>query len=223
MSEDSQELIECPRSLDLWERGEATAVHRAPGEEIAANRGVCAKCAAELKRRHWSVRTGRPENPGDMHTTEHRVWAHKEHVAFGESGEHTPSIDFDFEAVYALDEQAKTSPAAARETALVLFTRLLLWVWGRPGRKSDRDMRGALTRLAAFTCGLRPDLLGNATLTEIGQELGCSKQLLSQSSLRCAEVFGTRFARNRPDAARANMRRAMLNSHRRRKGSTPPD
>lgn len=216
MLEDSQELIECPRSHDLWESGEGPVVHRATRAELAAHHGICAACAAQLQRRHWDARAGRQEKPADLNEPIRAV--DKLHpTAWSDLGDPVPSVGFDFEQIYALDEEAKAAPDEAREIALGLFTRLMLWVWGKPGRKSDREIHAALLRFASFTAGLRPDLLGNATLKEIGQSLGASKQLLSQSSLRCATLFGMRFARNRPDAARDNMSRAMLNSHRRRK------
>lgn len=213
-TEDPAELIECPRSRDLWEPGSGAVVHRAPRSEIASNQGICAACASEIQRHHSLLRAGRREAPADMNEPI-RSLEKLEPTAWGGLAEPILSVDFDFETIYALDEEAKEADEEARLVAFELFNGLLGWVWGRPSKSppSKYQLRYALTRLAAFTAGLRPDLVGGATYLQLGSAIGITKQALSKSSLKCAHAFGMRFARSRPDSARANMSRARKDSY----------
>jgi hypothetical protein len=131
-----------------------------------------------------------------------------EHVAFdSDNHEHATAIgttDFDFEQVFAdLDEPLKAIRKArpsARQEAAELFRQLATWCF-----QGGKPLRVATMKFAVIIGGLRADLLGSRTMTEVAIELGCTKQNLAHQSVKFEDAFGIKFSRCRSKEAREHM------------------
>lgn len=216
-------LVLCPGSHEAFSTVllDQENLHRVPQSELDAHRGLCAKCFARIQKGHAHIRRGETEMPVDFESLKRQ--AHNpevDHLGYDGPGMVVQVLDFDYQGVDELLGFLDSSSADARVEAAVVLSRISEWTWQHRG-----NVRSALVRFSTLMCGLRPDLLNDMTLKELGLALGITKQGASKAMLHAAHEFGIRFARARQDSARENMRRAQLGhkaTNVKRANHTPP-
>jgi hypothetical protein len=117
--------------------------------------------------------------------------------------------EFDFEQVFKdLDEAAELiseTPPTVRELAGELFRQVAAFCF-----RGDKPLRIATAKFAVIIAGLRPEVLGDRSLAEIGAELHLTKQSMSNHSRKFSDAFKVRFQRSRSFESREHMRAARL-------------
>jgi hypothetical protein len=194
-------LVVCPLSLDRAHLLTDFKLHHCHPDELAANGGVCATCRAKAAKTNGRFKT-HDEQP--VESASHDPAPEHNHVAFDDSGESIQSVDFPFEQLDqdAEDFFANASPDVRRDAAIAVGL-MLEWIWSGGWRSAQR-------KFAAFTAGLRPDLIDNATYAEIGKRLGCTKAAISKAAVRCQEQFNIKFTRSRSEESRGRMAAAQI-------------
>jgi hypothetical protein len=104
---------------------------------------------------------------------------------------HPPEATTDF--VYP-DEQPETFEV--RECQADALRKFLHVVWGGKQIRHDGP-ETSIIRLAAITAVIAPDILGNKTLEQISQRLGCKRQNLSKTAKKITESLGLHFRRQK--------------------------
>lgn len=115
-------------------------------------------------------------------------------------------------------------PESAWRDAAEAFSRILRWAKLEPrSGKTKFYVKGVTltARIAIAAWAIRPDLWG-ISLTELAKQIGVSKQCASKTLRVFRSHMDFETIAGRTLAARENMRRAMLESHRRRKEKPPP-
>ena len=117
-----------------------------------------------------------------------------------EDGDHGEDIDF---------ASIKNVP---RDALLVLLRFLIPATSSSPRKR----WRGAQLRLAVLSHFLNVDGLGEKSFKELGEELGCTKALLSLYSLRMIDALGVEKSRHgKSRLAREAYRQSATEAHRR--------
>ena len=143
-----------------------------------------------------------------------------EHVGFAEEhGELVGTCEFPHDEVLDRLDGTASPDATPEHEAMQLagdgLRELLHWVW-RKGTARASPIT-AFRRFMVLSATLRPELLDDMTLSQLGQEAGCTKANLSKAALKFTTQFGLEFRRQRTPTSRAHMRTAMLASHEKRK------
>jgi hypothetical protein len=194
----SENMVICPVSSDReWAASERYERHYATPQELQENGGVCRRCREKFRKHNGGFISGRIETPAAM--THHVAQSDGEHAGFEALGPEQ-IIDFPFVALDGIEHDPI-------RTAADVFATVMTWVWGAG------SIRSAMTRLAALTAALRPDLLGNKSYQQIGAELGVSKQSVARFGVAFCDEFGIQCARGRLPEARNHMRTAQLKSY----------
>ncbi len=191
----------CGRSMENAGLLTKFEVHFAPEAEQAQNHGMCAQCAAKIRKHHRRVQDGRDEQPAFIEKR-HEMSVETDHVGREDNGEALHAVDFDYDALDADTAEffASASPDVRRETAMALGL-ILAWIW-------HTGFESAQRKFAAMSAGLRPDLLDDASYEEIGSKLGCVKATIAKSARNFQQKFNFRFTRSRQDESRARMAEA---------------
>jgi len=116
----------------------------------------------------------------------------------GNSSHLEPTVNFDYDAIDRGNPlAAELSEASCRDKAEVgaeLLSGVLIWIW-----RSDlklKNPRSAFRRFVVISALMRPGLLGSKSYSEIGKQLGCTKQALSAIAKEFERDFGLRFRRS---------------------------
>lgn len=122
--------------------------------------------------------------------------------------------DHDFDANLAPEDDGQTFDAAGlksipRQALLIL----LRFIFPPPG--GPRPLRVAQLRLVALAHLAGLESVGDRTLTDLAQELGCTKSLLSLYSVRLTDQLGQPQVRGgKSRSARETYRQRALATHR---------
>jgi hypothetical protein len=195
--------VACPRSLDNANLLTDFKLHFATPEEIAANGGVCKKCRKEIQKHGKAILAGKIEKPGAMvppppqMPDDHAAW---QRVSGENWAELTQTTDFDYDAVDEALRFVEAAPADARAQAGEVIRQVFAYCFGRG------NLTAAAAKFAVIGAGLRPDVLDDATQTDLANRLGLTKAALSKASVKFQSAFGVKFSRSRSLSARAKMR-----------------
>ena len=198
----------CPHSAFHADLTTDYVLHYATERELAANGGVCAACARTMRKAHGrAISTGTdPELPG---RPSRRISnSEEDHAGLDRDGAVIQTVDFDYEAVDAALGLVKSASPTARAEAGELVRELISYCFA--GKRGRTSLRTAAGRFAVIAGGLRPDLLEDATMTELAAELGLSKAALSKMAVNFSDEYQVKFSRSRSAEARASMRAARL-------------
>jgi len=195
--------FQCPHPV--YENGERKD-HFATRAELDSHGGVCLACFDRIRRKHTAVQHGEPETPADMNA----AWCDHESVQ---------TEDFDFDLL-AVDQATRDIFADAsrdsRHDAGTLLGIILAWCFGR-----GLSMQKAFRKFVVMTAGLRPDLIGDKSLKEIGSELSITRACMSKHGVNFQRAFHLKFSRGRSEEARRNMSAARLKNPVSRKAKGP--
>jgi len=194
--------VACPRSLDNANLLTDFKLHFATPEEIAANGGVCKKCRKEIQKHGKAILAGKVETPGAMvpppaqMPDDHAAW---QRVSGENYAELTQTTDFDYDAVDEALRFVEAAPADARAQAGEVIRQVFAYCFGRG------NLTAAAAKFAVIGAGLRPDVLDDATQTDLANRLGLTKAALSKASVKFQDAFGVKFSRSRSADGRAKM------------------
>lgn len=202
---DADELIDCPRSLSLA-ASIGFNVHQGTRREIEENSGICNKCKRALRHQHLAWKAGMVETPADFAAGHRHVTLEADHAGVVGDELH-PAVEFDFASIDADELRTALDNCSAEGIAMAadFLGALLVWLWAGHG-----TIKTTSVKLAVFTSALRPDLLGDRTYKQLGQELGVTRANLSKHASRLSDALQFKFTRARSDKARLNMRLARL-------------
>jgi hypothetical protein len=111
----------------------------------------------------------------------------------------TQTTDFDYDAVDEALRFVEAAPADARAQAGEVIRQVFAYCFGRG------NLTAAAAKFAVIGAGLRPDVLDDATQTDLAQRLGLTKAALSKASVKFQDAFGVKFSRSRSADGRAKM------------------
>lgn len=124
----------------------------------------------------------------------------------------TESVGFPFEEVFErLDGPAPKQREPLSAEAAAALGEVFRWAC------EATTLQAVALRFLVLTAGVRPDLLGNRTLKEIGEAFNVTKQNVSHTLTLAQSHFGIVFARSQSIAARRHQADVMRLSHLRRK------
>jgi hypothetical protein len=209
--------IVCPRSLANADLLSEYKLHYATLNELKANGGICAKCAAKIRRVNAAMLAGR-EIREDSHNGHYPAPVPDFHAGWEDDDEHklVPTIEFNFDDVDAALGIIHAAPRDARTQAAELFRQLLIWCFaGNP------LLRTALVKFTTIAAGLRPEILDDRTMTELAMEIGVTKQAMSKQATNFSDAFGIKFGRGRSKESRARMADARRGGPPRNFGTHP--
>lgn len=193
----------CGRSLENANLLSGFELHHAPAAELAANGGICAKCATKIRKANAGVLAGKIELPVDLNEHNRESEFEPDLVGFSEDGHRVGVVEFDFAA---LDGVLESAPEEARQMAGEAIRENLPYCFG------NGNLTAAAAKFAVIGAGLRPDApgLNDATQTDLAKRLGLSKAALSKASVKFQDTFGVKFGRSRSLSARSKMRARRL-------------
>lgn len=209
---DPAEMIQCPHSAALQDPLASGFIpHFATRLELAENKNVCAKCAANFRRHHQAVQHGREETPAEFHPEHHITFENTNAGFIDQTREIHHVEDFDYNAVEELTSEINTEPIDVRTQMADLLARIIVACWVGAGDKPSSP-RIALQRFAILCTGLRPDIT-QRDFTTIAAELGVTKQATSKQTIRLQSLLNLKFPATRSPEACEAMRQAQLERH----------
>jgi hypothetical protein len=162
----------------------------------------------------------RMDGERNPHTVEspHSLMPHQmlpEHVGFSvEEHGKIQTVDPDWERIYADLDGPQPDKPGAMVTAAEGLHEILHWAW-RKGNSQRRSPLAAFRSWLALSAVVDPTLFDTKSFRQLGQEFGCTRALLSKKAVDFSKRFGLHFRRQHN--GQANMQKAMLLSHQKRK------
>jgi hypothetical protein len=197
---DKKGRIACPRSWDNASLLTDFEIHFEDPDKLI--NGICRKCHAKLMKTHKGFLRGKIETPVDLNEHRHEPDLQQDHAAFDAPGDLVGVVDFPFEEI---DGVLESAPEDARQLAGEVIRQVFAYCFSKKG-----SLTAAAAKFAVIGAGLRPDVLSDATQTDLAKRLGLTKAALSKASVRFQDTFGIKFSRSRNESARAKMRARRL-------------
>ena len=199
---DSKGRVACPASFEHANLLTDYKIHYASPSQIAKY-GICRKCRARMKKSGKAILNGKTETPAVF---EHRHdLTPEDHAGSVAPGDVVQTVDFNFDDVDIALGLVEAATPDAKQEAAELFGRIMAWTFRPPV-----NLRIATARWATICAGIRPDVLNDRTLAELGHEIGLTKQDMSKHGRSFQDVFGFKFSRSRSEQACAKMRARRL-------------
>jgi len=159
-----------------------------------------------MKQRNKSVLAGKIESPVPMEVHHHLPDFEQDHGAFAD-GLLTQTSDFNYDEIDRALGLVEAAPPDAREQAGELVRQIFAYCFKG---KRGLNLRTATAKFVVIAAGLRPDVLGDESQTELAANLGLTKAALSKANVKFQDAFGFKFQRSRSADARAKMRAVRL-------------
>lgn len=132
-------------------------------------------------------------------------------------------VDFDYDAIDRGNPLRAELEKSEEHFASLgdALAELLDFIWRDP-RGYRREMQTVMRYFTALSAIINPSLLDDATYSQLGSELGCTRACISKLALQISDKWGLHFRRSKRAGMRANASKAQKLKAQQRKGLDTP-